>query len=179
MKQKILARRYAQATLDSMTSDKYQEILAQVIFMKRFIKKYPKLGEIVRSKVVRNDSKLEFLDGILGTMENKEFWMKIFRVMVLKNRSDIMELFLDEFDNLLKLKLRIKDVKLVLAHKHDKGTLNHIRGEIETHLNSKISYETHIDKSILGGFIAISDNKTVDASVLTSLMRFARKRVKW
>jgi len=179
VKQKILAKRYAQATLNTLSADKYHDVFVQIEIMKQLINENPKLGEIVRSKLVKNEAKIEFLSNILANVPDKEFWMKIFKVMILKNRSEIMILFLYEFDSLLKAHLQMKDVKLILAHEQDQKTLDTIREEIEGFLKSKVLYKIQMDKKILGGFIAISDNKMIDASVLTSLNRFARRRVKW
>jgi len=179
VKNKILAKRYAQATLNTLPTEKYQDIFHQFEVMKNIIKTHPKLREIIRSKIVRNEQKLEFLRNILEGVENNDFWMRAFTVLILKNRSEIIGLFLHEFDILLKKTLRMKDVKLILANEHDNQTLDNIREEIEIFLDSKVLYEVQLDKNILGGFIAISDNKMIDASVLTSLHRFARRRVKW
>ena len=178
MRKSTIAKRYANAAILNITHDKYEEVLQQLHNMKRLIKETPEVISIIVSAMVHRDEKIGLINALFENVDNKDFWAQMFKVLILKKRSNIINEFLFEFEQLLDKAINQKNVKLQLAFEHDEETLNVIKKEVGKILNCKVNFTVHIDKDIIAGFIAMSDTKYIDASLRTNIERFAIKRKK-
>jgi len=61
-----------------------------------------------------------------------------------------------------------------MAFRHDQDTLENVVNNIESTIGRKISYNLIVDSSIIGGFIAKSENQIIDASISGNLVRFKK-----
>jgi len=179
VKHLTLAKRYVKAALEHLPAESYQEAYHQCILMKRVITRNPEIIGIITSGIVKKQRKIEFISSLIEEMANRDFWIHLLTVLIMKNRCGLVEVVLNEFENQLNICLNQKRIKLVFAHKPDGKTLDAVKHEIEKILNCKVVCEVMIDVSIVGGFIAKSDQEMIDASLLTSLHRFSRNRQKW
>lgn len=174
MKYILISKRYAAAAIQSLDSEKLPEILNQIYSMKKTVKDNPEIRKIFSSAIVQKTKKIEFLNSLTENMENQDFWNHLLTVLIYKNRGNILEVFLNEFEKMLDAVLKQKHVRLLLAHEHDQETLDLIKNEIEKTLNSRVVCDVQIDKSIIGGFIASTEGQIIDASIRSNLNRFAK-----
>jgi F-type H+-transporting ATPase subunit delta len=179
VKELLLTKRYVSAALANLPRDQHQQIYDQLQMMKDVMTANPEVYQILSSQIVKKEIKIEFVEELLSAFPNKDFWMKFFSVLIWNNRSNLIRRIFVEIEQSLNASLRIEHVKLVLAHNPDAETLSAISAEVEHLIDRKPIWDISIDKSILGGFIATTSQKIIDASIQTSLYRFCRRRAKW
>ena len=177
MKDIILSKRYAIAALLCIKKEDYQKASDETFELRKLFKENPELTKIFTSSIVKKKHKLDFIDGLFDNFHNNIFWENIFKVLVTKNRGNLIELFLKSLDILLIEALDQTHINLILAHEQDKKTVNLIENEVEIILGNKIITDVSIDKEIIGGFIALTKNQIIDASIRTQLRKFARKSI--
>jgi len=174
MKNIIIAKRYSQAALQVLNPEKYHDILNQIHILKVAFRENPQIIKILVSSIVKRNDKIRILNNLIENFENNDFWQRSFSVLIKKNRSDLIEQFLSEFEELLDKAMDQKRITLIFAHEPDDETVLVVKNAIEEILQSKIVYDIRVDKSIIGGFVAMNKNKLIDASVLSNLCRFVK-----
>ena len=174
MKNIIIAKRYAKAAIQSLSPEKYHEVLEQLVYMKEIFKNHKAL-KILTSTVIKVDHKIELVNEVTENIKNKEYWEQMFKVLILKKRCHVLEQFFIEFEDLLYKSLNQKKINLIFAHQQDEETINGVKKEIEKILCHSVVCDVSIDKSIIGGFIAKSREKVIDASVKSNLKRFIKE----
>jgi F-type H+-transporting ATPase subunit delta len=174
MKNILLARRYASASIQFLNENDYIAILKQLEIFKKAIADNLQIKKIFASAIISKNKKIQFAQNIVEQLDNKDFWLQIITVLINKNRGNILDLFLEEFKKVLNEKLNQKYVQLILAHKQDNNTIELIKNELEKVLKFKVVCDVEIDKKIIGGFIAKTDNQLIDASVHSNLQRFVK-----
>ena len=175
LKDIILAKRYALAALQCIKQEDYQKTSDETFELRKMFKSIPDLGKYFTSSVIHKQQKQDFIQSIFSDFYNREFWESIFTVFIIKNRGNLIELFLKTFDLLLIEALDQTHIDLILAHEQDNETVGLIDQEVERILGCKVITDVTIDKEIIGGFIALAKNQIIDASVRSQLRRFARK----
>ena len=178
MSKTIIAKRYALGAMQFLPKDKYPEVFEQLQNVKKLFDENLEMTKFVSSAIVKNEDKIAFMKDVLQDMENNEFWIQMFTVLFSKNRGNLMDVFLIEFDFILSKELNRKNVKLTLANELDAPTMELIQKEVERIHGCKVFFQIEMDKSIVGGFIAESDSKFIDGSIRTNVNRFARRRVR-
>lgn len=174
MKNILLARRYASASIQFLNENDYIAILKQLEIFRKAISDNLQIKKIFASAIISKNKKIQFAQNIVEQLDNKDFWLQIITVLINKNRGNILDLFLEEFKKVLNEKLNQKYVQLILAHKQDNNTIELIKNELEKVLKFKVVCDVEIDKKIIGGFIAKTDNQLIDASVHSNLQRFVK-----
>ena len=174
MKQILIAKRYASAAIESIPPEQYQDTLTQIKTLKTLLAQHPEILKIFSSTIIQKQKKIEFVNQIIETIDNPAFIAQIIKVLVLKQRENILEALLCELHKMLDEKLNQKTICITLAHTPDNDTIEKIKQSVEKTLNSKIVYEIQIDKNIIGGFIATTENIKIDAAVSSNLNRFVK-----
>ncbi|MCL2063084.1 MAG: ATP synthase F1 subunit delta [Candidatus Cloacimonetes bacterium] len=174
MKNIIIAKRYAKAAMQTLNPEIYADILNQIQLMHDVFSNNEAIKRMLASAFVNKEKKLDFINEITELVKNREFWRKSLTVLVLKNRSSIMKLFFIELEEMLYKELNQKKVDIIFARNQDSETIENVKKEVEKILHKNIVCDVHIDKDIIGGFIAIDKNTIIDASVRSNLNRFAK-----
>ena len=174
MKNIIIAKRYAIAATKTLKIDQYQDILNDLKCFKQILIDKPDIKRYISSDIVNQQGKTVVFEMLTENSKNKDFWLSVFKVFTLKKRNNLISLFFEEFEQLLNTGLKQKQVDLYFAHPMDDATLQKIQERIEEILGYKVIYDIHIDKSIIGGFVARSKGQIIDASVKTNLENFAK-----
>ena len=146
--------------------------------MKQLFSESLEVKRFMSSPIIKNELKLELVRALLEDMQGKEFWIQMLTVLFLNQRGNLLDTFFIEFERTLNQHLNQKTVKLTLANELDPPTMDLIQREVESILGCKVVFKIHMDKDIVGGFIAESDTKYIDSSIRTNVNRFARRRVR-
>ena len=178
MKNTLIAKRYAKAAISSLKHEQFQSVLNDLKKMKNLFCSKPEILKYVSSAIIDKHKKLDFLNSLSDNTQNKEFWKQLFKVFVMRKRNSVLLLFFNEFESLLYAGLNQKHIDLIFAHDQDSTIVNSVQKEIENILKNKIICDVHVDKSIIGGFIAVSKDRIIDASVRTNLNNFAKRLVR-
>lgn len=177
MKDIIVAKRYALSVLYNISENNLAAFIDEVKYIKAILDQNTDLYNLLKSKIVSIHDKLEFFETIVNDLEHKEIWLSFFLVLMPKQRGDILQQILDEIIKNAYLSKNAKAVKLILAYDHDEDTILKIAKSIEKQIGYKIIYQVSIDKSIIGGFIAKSEDFCIDASVLGNLNKFVNQSI--
>ena len=172
MKNIIIAKRYAAAAMQSLSPDKYEEVLNQIHLMVEIFGKSEKIKKMLLSAFVKKEDKLNFIKDFTQGVKNQDFWQKILNLLVLKNRSQIMHQFFIEFEIMLYHALDKKKIILTFANAQDDETVDKVKNELERILQKNIVCDIQVDKELIGGFVAIDKNTVIDASIRSNLNRF-------
>ena len=177
MKNLIVAKRYALSALYNIKADDLSEFLNEVKLMSGLFESNPDLYQIMKSKIVSTVSKLDMLEEITADFKMKEFWHSFFLLLTSKKREAILLQVLYEIIKQVYLQQDAKKVDIILAFDHSSDTVMQIVKKIESTIGHKIIYQLEIDKSIIGGFIAKSEEFIIDASVLGNLKQFVKHSI--
>jgi F-type H+-transporting ATPase subunit delta len=174
MKNMLIAKRYANAAVQNLNPEKYQEVSHEASTLKKFFEDNPNYLRWLSSPIIHKEKKKEFFTALIENLKNKDFWASLFKVFIAKQRCDILDSFLTEFDYLLIENLQQTHINLILAHPQDEATIATIKTGIEKILKCKVTCDVSIDKDIIGGFVVMTRNQIIDASVRSQLQRFAK-----
>jgi len=169
----VIAKRYAKAAIQTLTQQQIDTTLNQIHLMREIFASSDEVKQMLVSPYVDKKKKLDFITEVLKDVKNNEFWKQLMKVIVLQNRSQIMQLFFTEFEIMLYQALGQRKVSITFAHQPDDETKSIVKNEIERILKSNIVADIRVDKGIIGGFIAIDKNTVIDASVASHLSRFS------
>jgi ATP synthase F1 delta subunit len=177
MKKVLIAKRYAMAALDYLTPDKYETVLKEVKILRRVFEEDPGILKFLSAAIIKKHPKTNLYYHLTANFQNVDFWFELFKVINGKKRNNIVLQFFREFEHLIYKKLNYTYVRIYTTHHHDSETLKQIQSYVESILKTKTVYSTYIDKSLMGGFVAKTKEKTIDASVKHNLKLFKRNLV--
>ncbi|MCL1826694.1 MAG: ATP synthase F1 subunit delta [Candidatus Cloacimonetes bacterium] len=175
MKDLIIAKRYAIAALGCLKKEEYEDASQEAFALWKFFTANPDVLKYMAAPVVSKDNKLKVYTSIIQGFKLKEFWSKIFKTLVVKHRCGVLTHFLKTLDILLIEALDKLHIDLILAHEQDKDLVRQIDKKLEEILGRKVTSDVTIDKDIIGGFIGITENKIIDASVKSQLTKFMKR----
>ena len=174
MKVVLIAKRYAKAALDILQPDMYEEILKEVKILRAIFDGHPEIKKFLSATIIAKHPKTALYYNLTSGFKHQEFWNSLFKVFIIKKRNNIVHQFFREFEHMIYEQLNTAYVRIFTAHNHDKQTLDTIQTYVETVLHKKTVYSAHIDKSLIGGFVAKTKERTIDASVKRNLNKFKR-----
>jgi len=172
MKENLLAQRYVRAAVGAISPDQFKSISDEAYALKQYFSRERKMLYWLSSPIISTPQKILFFQTIAEITSNQDFWNKIFEVLVQKKRCPILLTFLRELDFLLINLMQETHVDLVLAFPHERAFEEKIKVKIEEILGTKVVCDARVDEEIIGGFIAMTSNKIIDASLRTQLQKF-------
>lgn len=174
-KNRKLIRRYAQALVESYTSDSELARLRKEIdylaalYIKdesfRSLVTHPKINKQTRVEVIRQALKDKINSKLLNSLciitENG-------RIVELVNLRKIVLQLIDKRQNIHTIDLRT-------AHKADPKQFEGIRQQMEKKLGGKVKFHFIIDPAIIGGFVLSTDSLLYDNSLRTKYKTLERE----
>lgn len=174
MKGRLVAKRYAKAFLNNIKEDEYQSILDDIDFLKKIFSKDRDAASIMNLFIFPKSKKKEILDSISENLKVKEKWDKLFDLLIAKQKfNTVMELF----DQIERVILSFKDtikVNLKTAYDLDEITINKLKVYISGILDKNVILNVAKDETIIGGFIAETEDEIIDGSVKNHLDKFSQ-----
>ncbi|MDH4317983.1 MAG: F0F1 ATP synthase subunit delta [Desulfobulbaceae bacterium] len=170
MRQTILARRYAKA-LFSLGKEKgmienYSEILTGIA-------KLYEAGSLVVDSLTNPLYPLEARQKVMATIAEKsgaDAIMKSFlNLLVEKKRAEILPDIAHEMRVMVDREQNISHGTVVSAIKLDDALKGNIQATLEKITGKKVTLETHVDPSIIGGVVAKVGDLVLDGSIRTQL----------
>jgi len=167
MSASISSKRYAQAVFqiarDRNELDKWQSDLKEIAE----IMQNPEFTIILRNPKVPFQLKADLMQGSLGKIN--QLALNLAYLLVFKNKSDLADQIVDEYERELDDYHGIKRAEVISAIRLDDGDRIKLNQRLENILESKVKINFSIDPEILGGFIAKVDGKLIDGSVRNQL----------
>jgi len=174
VKSLIVIKRYALSALYNIKAEDLSEFLNEVNIIIGLFERNTDLYQIMKSKIVSTLSKLDLLEEMTADFKMKDLWHSFFLLLTSKKREPIFLKVLYEIQKQAYLQQDTKKVDIILAFEHSPDTVMQIVKKIESTIGHKIVYQLVIDKSIIGGFIAKSEELIIDASIHGKLNQFVK-----
>lgn len=165
----IAVKRYSKAFFAIIKEKDYQSFLEDISFLRNSLDKTnPKVKELLvnLNSIVFNKSKrFSYVKAIVSNLSNRDVWFSFFSLLIQKHRLNLISNILWELDKMLLKAKNVKRVKLVLATKHNDDIISEINRFVRKKINRDVIFDIIIDKSIVGGFVAKTDQIVIDGSI--------------
>ena len=174
MKGILIAQRYSKALSRLINPKLFSSILSDIESLNKIFQDSPQYIDIMNSFLYPLKGRIDIAQNIANKLKNKEIWNNLFNLLIKKHRFSLIMAILSDFETtILSSRNQIK-VKLKIAHKHSPETIEKIKIKLENLFKYKIIFNTTIDSSIIGGFVAETDSMLVDGSIKHNLIRLSK-----
>ncbi len=174
MKNKLIAKRYTEAFLSLFESKDYARLLDDIAFLQKVFKESPEASAFLNLFIFPAKEREQLFSAILKDLAFSDSWMKLFNLLVAKQKFAILESLLNELEqDVMELKGTIK-VNLRIAHELDDNNIQKIKKLLTKKYGREVILNFIEDKEIIGGFIAETEDEVIDGSVKNHLQQFHR-----
>lgn len=173
MKPNILTHRYAKAFMDlAMQNNVVDKCLDDLLLVKTTIEANEELRTLIYRPFVSKEHKVNILTRLFKD-RTEPIIIDLLRLLIEKNRDEIITEIYDEYHELYLEYKKIAVVTVTSAVCLDEKTTNRIINIIRNKIVGKDSIEIKnvVDKKIIGGFIVKYKDYEYDASVRNTLKR--------
>lgn len=161
-----IATRYAKSLIDLAKEQGSLDAVHGDMVMINEAAKNKELALLLKSPIIQADKKNAVLEAIFGG-KTSALTMAYLRLLVEKGREPLIPEIVAEFVAQYKLLNKITSVRIISAQPLTDSVMQDLKDRM---VKSGVTFEnlqieTHIDPSLIGGFILEFDNKRYDASV--------------
>ncbi len=168
------AIRYAKAILEIADSKKVtQEVSLDMTLVASTIQGNLELTTFIQNPLIKTESKQGALLEIFATVN--EVTKSLFRLLFENKRFEILEAIALEYNKLFDVMKGVEVAKVTTAIPMDAALEAKVLAKIATFSNKKITIESTVDPSIIGGFILRIGDKQYNASVANRLQVLKRE----
>lgn len=171
-----LAARYAKSLMKlAIEKDQVDVITDDVRYLRAVCLASRPFVNLLKSPVIKADKKKSALEAVTGSNVSKA--MLLFeQLLVVKGRESVLPEILDAFIKQYNELKGIHEVKLTTTIVVDDKIREVITHKVASLFEGdSIELKTHIDPNLIGGFRLEFENKLVDASVITELVRLRKQ----
>lgn len=165
-----LAARYAKSLIDiSIENNKLDAIYNDMLGLKSVFAESRDFVMLMKSPIVKADAKYSVVKAITeGRIDSiTEGFIKL---IIGKDREFFLQEIVNAFIAQYKIYNKINDVKLTTATALDDAMKNTLNAKISAQFQDmSIELSTHVDETLLGGFVLEANNNVFDASVIRDL----------
>lgn len=171
-----IGRRYAKALFEEAQQFNVIEIVEKQLLLVNFLfEQNINLAKALQSPICTK-VKLQHLVDIIQTelfeaqqSEDQNILYKFLTILVKKGRFPLLPSIFSAFQNLTMAWRNQIKAELIVAQPMDEAEQKQLCANIKEFVNRDVLLTTHIDKSIIGGFIVKFDSYQLDESILTKL----------
>ncbi|HEB61647.1 MAG TPA: ATP synthase F1 subunit delta [Bacteroidetes bacterium] len=165
-----ITSRYAKSIIELAQE---QGVLEEVIENAKLFKEVAKNRDflsLLRNPVYKPVTKLKVFSALFQNKVNKIFY-RFIELVVRKNRENLLPLIMDEILIQYKSMQKITDIELTTASEMPDEFITELKNVLKktSLIDENMEINTHIDKSILGGFIIRIGDKLIDSSAKSKL----------
>ena len=166
----LVGKRYANALLsiadEKKSIDKYRQSLKNMVY---YYENVPELAPFIKNPQLNKEDKKKVLCEIMGN-EPDDGLLNFVKVLVDKERMDIIPDILENYEVLANEKQNIVLIKLTSAMLLEDGQIEDIKRKYQKQFGgSRIEIKNIVDKSIIGGLKLEVGDKIIDATLKTKL----------
>ena len=165
-----LASRYAKSLMDlALEQNKLDAIYNDMLGLKSVFKQSRDLVMLMKSPIVKADKKhivvKEIIHGKVDAMTEG-----FINLIVSKGRESFLQEIVEGFITQYKVYNKINDVKLTTAEPLDENMTAILKSKIAAQFKDMtIELSTHVNPTLLGGFVLEANNNLFDASIIRDL----------
>lgn len=171
-----VAARYAKSLLDfAVEKGQLEPVYADMLYLQRLTKESRDFLNLLRSPVIKNDTKARALNAVTKGNVN-ELTAAFINLMVNKNRENALPEIITAFVSQYKELKGIKIVKLTTAVPVSDSVKAAIVEQVKKSENIQhLELQEVVDPNIIGGFVLQTGDKLVDASIAYDLRNVSRQ----
>ncbi len=173
MRSKIIASRYSRALFSLVSKDKLAEFSQDVEKLIGFFQINLEMTRSLNSSVFGFSKKEKFVKELAGQMSDSKVWYNFLWLLVKKHRFSLVLDILQELKTAVLDCQNSENVELILSREHSDELLLEIKEAIAKKIGRTPKISLVVDERIVGGFVAHTQNFTIDCSVKSSLDRLA------
>ena len=174
-----IAKRYAKSLFDIMLKEEIDDsiVLQNLKNIKTILNSCDELYSVLINPIVSAKDKIEIINSVFekDTDENSRNFLKL---LVEKNRFNIVFAVIDEFKKLLNKFKNIQKVDVICAIELNEEQKQRIQEKIAQKLNKQIDITYDIDKSIIAGLVYKFGDDVLNTSFLYKFEEFKRDFIK-
>lgn len=170
-----IARRYARALLDlAVEQNALEPVGASLDAVARAFHGSAELRDLMANPAVTPANRQSVLAQILGKLGAHPLAVNLLRLMIDRGRAVYIEATAREFAGMLDERLGRLHAKVTSAVPLDAAAVEKIRAQLTAVTAKKVSVESAVDPSLLGGVVAQVGSMTFDGSLATQLQTLRR-----
>ena len=169
----LIAKRYAKALYNLVIESKrLSEYEREIIHLYDICIENQQLHQLLINTTIHCNNKLVVLQKMISS--SAILLLNFLRVLAKNKRIALLTDVLQEFFTLQRERRKELVVTVISAAKLTKSHAVYVENVLKYFFHKKIIINSTVDKNILGGFIALTDNYLCDASLASKLERLAR-----
>ncbi len=172
MKDKKAAEHYAIGFMQAIGKESLPNLLKEVRTLQNILSDNPEINSIFASVLVKQKDKLEIIEPFTTNSEYKIYWQNLIMLLHEKTRLNLFAEIINFLELYILEELNIVKVTIKTAHEASEQLKAKMVKYLTDNVKATIEANFEIDPSVIGGFIAESDNFIVDSSVKYSLEKF-------
>lgn len=174
-----LARRYARALLDIGREERQvRRVLSEVDGFVRLLAEVPELREVLEASHVNRRDKQAALEGTVSQAGFLPVTMNFLRLLVDKNRMNILPQVLPELRRMVEELEGIERVEVIVPAALSETQKDFLKIVLERQTGKRIELEEKHDPAVLGGMVVKIGSTVYDGSVRTQLSRIRENLTK-
>lgn len=171
MSELTVGARYAKSLID--LAEEQQALEAVKNDMDLFVhtlRAHAELQAVLRNPIVSNDKKIKILEATFNGGLNKAT-DGFFKIMINKNRAELLYLAAQEFVNLYNIKKNIIKAQVVSATPLSEANKAKVSALVQAEIGGNIILETKVDPALIGGFVLTVGDRQVNTSIANKLKK--------
>lgn len=172
----IISVRYAKALYKYASEHKEEEkVFREMLTLTESFNAVHKLQSTLLNPILTDEKKYQLLiKACCGSNEISDSVQRFIKLIICKRRAQFMLFIAYSYISLYRKDKNIVNSVLTVPAEISTKFIAHLQKLIESKTNSKVEFQTKIDKEIGGGFILEYDTYRLDASMRTQIERIRR-----
>jgi F-type H+-transporting ATPase subunit delta len=165
-----LAARYAKSLIDLATEKgQIENVYADMEYLQALTRQSREFANLLRSPIIKADKKISIVQAVAGN-KISALTSSFLNLLINKRREEdlpeIIEAYIQQYDVIK----GINKVKLVTASPASEELKQLVKAKLQAEAGMQtVTLETHVDESLIGGFILEYNSNLVDASIRRDL----------
>lgn len=174
-----IAKRYAKSLIELMldSENNQEEIKTDLNNVKEILLSSPELNSAMTNPVVSAFDKEEIITSVFEK-DTKEVTRNFLKLLVEKNRFNLIFYIIDAFNQLLDKINNLVQVKVIGAVELDKKEKEKIQNKLKEKLNKEINVAYDVDNSIIAGLVYKIEDDILDTSFAHKLEELKKELIK-
>jgi F-type H+-transporting ATPase subunit delta len=171
-----LAARYAKALIDfSIEKNQLENVYADILWLQEIYRQNPDFVNVLKSPVIKAGMKRKIIEAIIAGKVHV-LTSSFFSLLITKTRESNLPEIITAFIKQYKTYKNIHTVKLTTAVKISDDIKNEIIAQVKKTAGiENIELETIVKEELIGGFVLVTGDQLVDASIAYDLKNLARQ----
>ncbi|MDP4277826.1 MAG: F0F1 ATP synthase subunit delta [Bacteroidota bacterium] len=171
----LISARFAKALYDfSVSAGEDEMVHEELIMVHKQLNEVPVLGETLLSPIVSAEDKIRLMIAATGRIPTASL-TRFFRLLIAHRREELLPSICESYMRLFDKEKGILKVRLITAVPLEETKKDKIVSQLETSTHKKVELSMLVQPDIIGGFVLMTDEKRLDASVRTSLKNIRRQ----